>query len=319
MKYGSTSKNLCLIFHGIISVAFLALGLYFGIFVVPFYFTTIPDAFTASLFNASFYLYLELAVAGFVLFFISGHGFLKAVKSLTINGQESDKLVVSSFSDFISEGWIVGLTLFLNGAVLFDIMSSGGNIAFPIVMCVLIAIIVFIATNIPTMRIFDGHDYRVLTRSLYRNASILFAVLTIETLLALIGLMTGTVIMQTPYFYTQLLLILVPSAIVFAFTLVSYLTAKKKEGKSSKLSSALTVSGVLLLGSAILVLGVLDLVWGADIPCHLVALKQGSSWNFTGYGYGVMSIVIGALTFLGVIVALVFTGRGKKEEKLPKA
>ena len=57
MKYANTSRTLSFLAHALIVLAFGALGLYFGAFVVPEYFGTDPTYFTKNLFSGAYLLY----------------------------------------------------------------------------------------------------------------------------------------------------------------------------------------------------------------------------------------------------------------------
>lgn len=317
MKYTNTSKVLSLVFHGLMTLGFGAMGIYFAFFVVPFAFTTNPYQFSSGLFQASYYLYLELAVVGIAFFLISGFGTYKALMSIS-GGKDSDEAVRTSLTCFITEGWIGAITLFLDGSVLFDAMKGSANaeITFPIVMCVLVSIVLLIATNIPMVRMYDGRDYSPLLKSLLLGGAIVMITLALDSLFSLIGLTARSWDAKTMPFLYQLIAIVIPAAIAGGLLLAGGILLPKKEASPKKMQL-----GTILLGASMIIVSVtflthasLEFVWQADYRYHLIGLLNvENGFQYPGLGYGIMSVIAAAFLIGGGVAAILFSGKGEKK------
>ncbi len=311
MKYTSTSKTLSMIFHAIIALGCCAMGLYFGFFVVPFAFTSNPYQFSDNLFAASFYLYLELAVIGLAFAIISGYGFVKAFLSFSAGGN-SDQMVRDSLTAFICEGYVAAVTLLLNGSVLFNAMtgSETASITFPIVMCILLSIVLLIATNIPMVRMYDGHDYSPLLKGLSLTGGITLLVLSFETLLALIGLYTRSFTATTNPFMAQIVAILVPTLVAGALLLAAGILLKKKEAsaKSVKFTTIALGAAMIVLSATFICEGAFEFIW-QDYNYHLIGILNENAFLFPGLGYGIMCIIAAVILIGGGITAIIYSGQ----------
>ncbi len=288
MKYQSTSRILSFIFHTLIFLAFGALGLYFGAFVVPQFCTAGYIEWRQSLFDAPYFLYLEFAVIGFTFFVLSGYGVYQAWCGLS--KPNDDEPVVKSLTVFIVEGWIFSLALLLHGILLFDVTANGTNMAFAVVMALIFAILMLIATNIPMVKLYDGKDSKQLVSYLLVGASIFTGFMFLETALGLFLTIPQTYAAKLPTVYL-LLTIAIPNVLACALTGVAACFAKK--GKNP-LASSLTAGASFALGAGLIIYGALDMVY-YDKPVHFnfvgTPFKNHPS-NF-GYGFPVMAIVVG--------------------------
>ena len=147
MKYSMTSRTLCVVFHAIIAAAMGLMGIWFGIFVVPEFLGSNPQQFYGNFGfdrNGAFFLWYELAVVGLSLFVISLLGLIDGIKSI-LDSRNDEPVVAAVF-------------FALQGMLLWDLTANGSNVAFVIVMALLIAIVLLIATNIPMVRLYDQRD-----------------------------------------------------------------------------------------------------------------------------------------------------------------
>lgn len=293
MKYQNTSRILCLLFHSIITLSCLALGLYFGGFVVPLFFTLNFDAWRSNLFDAPYFMYLEFAVIGFTFAILSGLGTVKAYKA--VMNPKDDKEVVQSLTLFIVEGWILSLALLLQGMLLFDMRSSNSNPAFTIIMSLIFAILLLIATNIPMVKLYDGKDQNQLLSYLLTGASLFTGLMFV-----FVGLSLSLMATNFAHYISSLAMLLIlffQNVIAFVFFFVSrFLLAKGK----SKLSGSLAASGILTLGVGLITYGAFDMVY-SDKPVHFYLLGtpvQPTTSSEFGYGFPVMAIVIGAFVLV---------------------
>ena len=309
MRYTNTSKVLSLIFHAILALGFAAMGIYFAFFVVPFAFTSNPYAFSDNLFAASFYLYLELAVVGISFAIISSYGFAKAFLSYS-NAKNSDQNVRDSLTAFICEGWIASITMFLNGSVLFNAMtgSETADVTFPIVMCVLLSIVLLIATNIPMVKMYDGKDYSPLLKGLALSGAIVLLTLAFDTIFALIGLFSRTYTATTSPFMAQLLAIIVPSLIAGALLLVTGILLKKENATNKSVTFATIALGVSMIVISVTLIchGTFEFLW-QDSKYHLIGILNENNFNFPGLGYGIMCIIASAFLIGGGVTAIVLS------------
>jgi len=289
MKYQSTSRILSFIFHALIFLSFGALGLYFGAFVVPQFFTAGFFEWRESLFDAPYFLYLEFAVIGFTFFLLSGYGVYQAWCSLS--KPNDDATVVKSLTVFIVEGWIFSLALLLHGILLFDVTANGTNMAFAVVMALIFAILMLIATNIPMVKLYDGKDSKQLVSYLLIGASIFTGFMFLETALGLLLTIPETYSAKTPTIH---LLLTMAISNVLACALTGAAACFVKKGQNP-LASLLASGASFALGAGLIVYGSLDMVY-YDKPVHFNFVNtpiQDTAQNGFGYGFPVMAIVVG--------------------------
>src|SRR5574344_3032408 len=232
MKYSNTARVLSFVLHLILTLAFGVLGVYFGFFVVPFHFdTTIQMNFMNTFVsNLAFTLDVELGVLGLAIFTVSLYGMIQGIKSLL--APSDDKPVVKSFTAFIGDGYIASAFFAACAFLYFDPIANK-NLAFAIVMCVLLMIILLIATNIPMYRLFEGKETNEELMGLSFSAAIAFAYIALMNFLALIG---SLVVMARPsgsYAYAfnfnmQLIAAAISSLVVAGLMLAAGLIIKKK-------------------------------------------------------------------------------------------
>jgi hypothetical protein len=321
MKYGNTSRSLCLLFHGLIFAAFACLGLYFGFFVVPFYFDeTLKTYFTNGAVFGAYNLYLELAVVGLSLAVTSGYGFYQAIKAMM--APSDDKPVIKSFTAFIVDGYIASVFFILQGLLLFD-LTANKNLAFVIIMAILFSIILLIATNIPMVRLFDGKDQTPLVVGLNLGGAITAFWVAFETLLSLISSYaysnsTGNPVSYAVYLHSQLLIGIIGGLVIFGLLLASAIVTLKKgvkDSKASLLSGYLTGGSMFVVAAMMLSLSIIELA-NHDLPIHLESQDLTSSY---GWGYGIMGVILGTGVLAAAIYFMIVTGKEGKKKVLPQA
>lgn len=315
MKYLNTSRTLSFLAHAVITVLFGLLGLYFGIIVVPGYFLTEaakPELFktlTSSLFSGAFLLYLELAVIGLSMATISGYGLFHAVKAL--QNPRDDAPVVKSFTVLIVEGWIMGIFFLLQAVLFFDLTGNTGsgkdNLVFVIVMSLLLALALLIATNIPMVKLYDGKDQKPLLKEMVGGLMVVTCFTAIESGIALIINASNSSLntwMQGKINWL-LAIILIMNLVASVLALVVYFFIFDK---NAKLAGYLAGGSILALGAGLIAYGVLSLVW-KDNAIHLNYIGDLGAYKFGdkyGYGFMVMNLVVGVIT-LGLGSGLMLT------------
>jgi hypothetical protein len=309
MKYQNTSRVLTLVFHAIILAAFGSLGFYYGAFCAPYYFTNDPGAFGVGQ-SLAYNLYLELATIGLTLMTISVYGVIQGVKGIL--HPDDDAPVVKGFTAFIVEGYIAAIFFLANAAIYFDLIS-GSNLAFIIVMAVLLAVVLLIAANIPMVRLYDGKDQKPLFAMMSLGGGTFFAYE------AFIITVTYFVMIANPalayYFYIKMFLLIgfLASIITAALLITSGVLIIRKGETSPKVvktSGYLTGSSVIVLGIAQTVIGALTLVWD-DYNCHLEYPK----FVYKGDpAYAIMCLVSGVALLGAGIAFLIINSRDNSEE-----
>jgi hypothetical protein len=316
MKYQRTSRTLCLLFHAIIVIAFGALGIYFGFFVTPQYFTNYAKYFCGYLFDGGYFLYLELAVLGLSLFSISIKGLAEAIKGFT--DPNDDQSVAASLTSFVSEGWLGSIFFLLQGLLFFDLLSFGEskNLAFVIIMSLLLAIILLIATNIPMVRLYDGKDQMPLLKSLSSSAFLTFAWMTVVVFVTLIlNWMQGS-FSAYGLVNSLLMIILVVSLLATASFVAVYAVLRRKGAKGLGAAGYFSSLGILILGGGLIAFSISDMLLDPNRtqPIHFVS--KDLSW--LGYGFDVMAIVLGAVLLIGSVYFFVATKKSSKVQELTK-
>jgi len=283
------------LFHVLIVLAFGALGMYFGCFVAPQYFSHFFADWTEYLFQAAYFLYLELAVIGFTFFVISIYGAIEAYKSLA--NPHDDAPVVNSLSAFVAEGWILSIGLLLQGVLLFDVVSNdnSSNMAFTVVVSLVFAIILLIATNIPMVKLYDGRDQNQLLVHLLRGVGVFAVAMAVETGLSLILTLLETYSGKAAVSYF-LGIMVISNAIV---AVLSFLAAKKIKDGNAKIAGYLASGMTFAYAAGFIVYGALDMVY-YESTVHFNHTgagfnDQASNVSNFGYGFPIMCIVIGAV------------------------
>lgn len=318
MKYTSTSRTLSLLAHAIIFLAFGFMGIWFGFFVVPQYLGGTPDYFYRDSglsfdTNGAFFLWFELAVIGLAFMAISLLGFLQALKSL--KDIHNDEPAVRSFSALICEGWIAAIFFLLQAALLWD-LTANGNLVFLIIMALLIAIILLIATNIPMVKIFDQRDQLPLLRDFMGSGALVTLIMGVEAVLGLIGAATWA--NQKTQIFNLLYVIIIASFVAAILSFLGWLMlGKNKNDKGLKLSSFLSAGAIAAVGAGLLVYGILDIVYqyapgssSVTLPVHLY--NKDLSFDL---GFGIMGIVLGSLLLIGAIVVIYFANNDSIKTK----
>jgi multisubunit Na+/H+ antiporter MnhF subunit len=315
MKYSNTARVLSFLFHLILVLAFGVLGVYFGFFVVPFLFAEgIRDNFINNAIRGfAPTLDIELAVVGLSIFIISLYGLIQAGKGLA--NPKDDKVMVKSFTAFIGDGYIASAFFAACAFLYFDPIANG-KLAFAIVMCVLLMIILLIATNIPMYRLFEGKETTEQLVGLSLTAAIGLGLVAIMNFAALICCMIVTKNTTMTYgdnISIQLAVAAVTNLIACGFMIASGAVIGKKgsaDKKAVALGGYFSSGAFFFVGGALLSAGTMDLVWHADK--YLLHLDSADR-TFTGWGYGVMNVVIGGLAIIGAVVFAIVTYNESKK------
>jgi hypothetical protein len=309
MKYSSTSRTLNLIFHFLLVLGFGAFGVYFSVFVVPFYEI---DQFRFTDLNVAYNLYVELGVIGLSIMSISLYGLVHAI--IAFARPADDKPVVKSFLAFIAEGYVLSAFFVINALVFFDLTASS-TLAFVIVLYLVIALLIMIATNIPMVRLFDGKNQNPLLSALSYAAGISFGWLALVLFGGLLGNWYRGSFSCYQYINGMIGGVAAVAAIIAVLSFVSGALIQKLGDKKPKvvaISGYLTSASILLLGGLFLTTGILDIAWSGDLPVHLESKDLTRSY---GYGFPIMSIIVGAALIISAIAFAIANGVEKPAKK----
>lgn len=313
MKYSNTARVLSFILHLILALAFGVLGVYFAFFVVPFHFDDgiKMNFMNSGISNFAFVLDVALAVLGLSVFTVSTYGAVEGAKSLL--APNDDKPVVKAFTAFIGDGYIASGFFAALAFLYFDSIKNG-NLAFAIVMCVLLLITLLIATNIPMYRLFEGKETTEELVGLSLTAAVSFFYIALMNFLGLVGdwvVMNRQTTGGGVNFALQLGLTAIFTVLIAGLMLASALILKKKgvaDKKAVALSGYFASGSFLFLGGSLIKTGVCEFLW-KDYKFHLNYTEHA----FSGYGYASMCLVIGSLAVLGAIAFAVFTANDSKK------
>lgn len=289
--------------------------MFFGVFVVPEYFSTFNHYFVSI--DGDYFLFLELAVLGLVLLTLSVFGLIYAIKGIL--KPSDDEPVVKSLTFFVAEGWVVSAFFLLQGVLLFDVVSFGDskNLAFVIIMALLFAIMLLIATNIPMVRLYDGRDQTPLLATLSLSAGIVGLFLGVEVLSNLVfNWLRGENSFSAYHEVNLLLGIIVGVGLVIAVLgILASVLIKKKGAKGLTIGGFLNSASVFVLGGGLLSYAFVDMLVDSDKTLLIHFNSKDRSWG--GYGFDVMAIIVGALAILGSVYFFVATSKDAKNKSLP--
>lgn len=318
MKYTSTSRTIALVAHAVIFLAFGFMGIWFGFFVTPQYLGGEANYFykdSGLTFDSSgaYLLWFELAVLGLAFMIISLLGFLKALESL--KDPNNDEPAVRSFCALICEGWLGAIFFVLQAALLWD-LTANGNLVFVIIMALLIAIILLIATNIPMVKIFDQRDQTPLLRDFMGCFALVSGLMAFEAAISIIGASTYSALKVQVYYFLYTIIATGAVTCILAF-LAWFLLGRNKTDKGLKISSFLTSGAVAASGIGTLVYGIIDIVYqyapGSKETLLSVHLYM-KDYSFD-LGFGIMAIVIGSLLIIGALVLAYFANNDSFKTK----
>lgn len=318
MKYTSTSRTISLIAHAVIFLAFGFMGIWFGFFVVPQYLGGEANYFykdSGLTFDtsAAYLLWFELAVIGLAFMIISLLGFIKALKSL--QDLHDDEPAVASFRALICEGWIGAIFFLLQACLLWD-LTANGNIVFIIVMALIVAIILLIATNIPMVKIFDQRDQTPLLRDFMGCFALVSALIAFEAGISTIGASSYSSLKVQIYYFLIIMIATGVVTCVLAF-LAWLLLGKNQTDKGLKVSSFLTAGAVAASGIGTLIYGIFDIYYqyapgSSEVPLKVHLYMNDKSFDL---GFGIMAIVLGSVLVIGSIVLAYFANNDSFKTK----
>lgn len=316
MKYSSTARVLSTVFHAMIFIAFGCLGFYFGFFTTPFYWTSSVLSLFQDGYIGAYNLYLELAILGLSLMSVSLYGLIEGIRSLL--NPNDDVPVVKSFVAFIGDGYIAAAFFLLQGILLFDLVANN-NVAFVIVMGILIAVILLIATNIPMVKLFDGKDSTLLLGGLSLSAAVCFAWGAVETFLSYLNHVQSTE-NGAALVNTQLIIGFALCLVIAALLFVSGMLILKNgvsNKKTTLLANCLTSGAVLTTSGLLFALSIMEIVYhDKQYRCHL----EWEDLIAKNYGYGIMGLILASIAFFAAIYFFVISLTGGNNKKVtPKA
>ncbi len=306
MKYGTTSRGLCVFFHGFLALCAAMLAVYFGFFVLPTRFSN-PTMFITTTVPVN--LILEMAVYGTTAAIICVIGLVHGIKA--VMNPNDDEPVLKSFRSFIVLGYVSALFFLLNGVVFFNLLtatdtssSESTNPAFVIAVGIIIAIGLLIAANVPMVRLFDTKGSVGMFKNLAYGFAINCYAVTFYSLIFLlvagINDMSITGMNTNVYTFIMIWIYIAFSAVAGTLLLLCGLFT----GKKASLSSLLGCLGVFVIGAAFVTIGGLEI--GVDAGnFHFTSwIPQMNITSGVTNSYGIACIVFGCAAVLTAIVSL---------------
>lgn len=294
MKYGSTSRTLCALFHGILALGGIVLAAYFGFFVLPTHFIN-ATAFVQTYLPLN--LKLELAVFGLTGALVSGYGFYQAMKALA--NPSDDAPVLKSFAAFIVMGYLGAIFFFLNGTVFFGLTAGEENPAFIIVVAIIVAIGLLIAANVPMVRLFDNKNSASMYRGIAYGVSVNAFAITLFSAISLITLLAS----PNSITANNVIMLVVYVAFSLAVALLCLFCGKLIE-KKGQLSGLLGSLAVLTVGAAFATIGGLEIGWGNYGRFHFSSWQTSMNLAEGANSYGIAALIIGAAVAVAGIACL---------------
>lgn len=315
MKYQSTTRLLNTILFATLFAGFLALAIVYGILITPY---MVKGVGPVDLPSMSIGLSAMLAAIGCAGAVITGIGLVYSILSV-VKGSD-DNLVVKSFSCYIGLGYLATIGLLLNATWLYRLTTTNlgyNEVAFLIAVYSVFAIIIFIGSNVPLLKLYgEGEEgnkiFGLLGRIVFAlslGIALPFLLSFFVTLSAAGSRAHGSEIVLKLAFLAFIPLV---SACLAFF---SWRSAEKadKEGKENKLTVITNSGAVALLGILVILCGVFENVFESSKNhpleiCFVGAVKSaGVSANANWLDFSVMSYIIGGAILIAAIVFCVLS------------
>ncbi len=321
MKYSSTTRLINVIVLAVLAFGFGFLGIYFGILATPYLLTGVDGPLGVSFSNVSWGLFGMLGVFGLAGLFVSAYGLVQAILSV-IRGND-DAPVRRSFSSYVAIGYLIAFFFLVNAVWLYRLTSTNigyDDIAFVIIVYVILFLIAIIVSNIPLLRMYgEGEEFnkimKVITGPIVATSAALVLVYGISYLV-LAG--AGDVYARG----TFLRILGVPSLIFIVALVLSCLAflgyqRADKANVVRKGNGLLFEGSLLALGAAVIVAGVFEYLNEAPKAKAQVSLVAKTVPNYNGnyMEFSVMSWIFGGIIVLLALALIVSTLKGKNEKK----
>lgn len=287
----------------ILFAAFGCLGCYFSFAVCPEYF--VPNSGQASVFagNYSYNFCVQFGVLGLSVMIASLIGLLFSIKSL--KNENDDKPVVASFLCYIAIGYIFTAFFLINAVWLYRLIGMS-QIAWWIVLCVVLFIACLLGTNIPMMKLLEDADTNIILTVL--NGVLGATSLSYFATVFISLLFTSRADTNIKPELQSLLSLSIFSFVIAALSIASALLFYrnyKKGIKDQKLPSLLGQGGLLLVGAMFITASTIEYLHDGH-SLQGTGVASGTTL-YPGLDFVVMGIILGSLIVIGSVALCIST------------
>ena len=318
MKYSSGIRLINVVLFALLLAGFGFLGIWFGFLVTPYLW--IGKGSPVSLPDMSYGLAALLGCFGLTGAFLSLKGLFHSIKGMT--HEHDDLPVKKAFGCYIGVGYLLAIFCLFNGLWLYRLtstnLSSNVDMAFVIVVFMILLIVIVFLTNLPMIRLFgEDSDFNK----------------TMEILTSVVGLanLSVAIVFGASYFATkcsadrfygqdmiatELGLPALLGLIAFLLCLVAFLGYRKADKNKTvkKLNGVLFEGGLFLSGLSIIITSILEHVNQSATRPMAVSLvaKSVNMTNVNYLDFAIMGYILGGLICLASLAFLKSTLFPKK-------
>jgi hypothetical protein len=316
MKYSSSIRMINAVVFALIFVAFGCLGCYFSFFVCPDFFDPSGSSQANNFIgNTGYNFGLQFGVLGLAVMLIAALGFVLSLKS--IRQENDDKIVKASFLCYVAIGYVFCVFFFLN-SVLFYRLIGKDQIAWWIVVSVILLIGSLIASNVPMMKMLEDADSNIILTVLTATfAVVLFSFVLTMGITYLVTLRAqGNVGVIRAELLTYVLIAFGTFVLSLAAAIVFFKNYKK--GAQIKLPHLLADFGMLLVSGLFFGSSSYEYVYRVTSSKTYHVSLQGTDAIYAGLDYVIMGYIVGSLLAIGAVVLLISNLIGDKKPAAKK-
>jgi hypothetical protein len=310
MKYSSSIRSINVAVFAILFAAFGALGCYFSFFVTPEFF--IPTTGQAQYFtgNVPYNFAMEFGVLGLSIMVVALLGLILSIRSVI--KESDDKIVTASFLCYIAIGYILCAFLLFN-CVWFYRLIGKSQIAWWIIVSLILLIAALIASNIPMMKMLEDADPNVILIVLTGVLAVVSLTLTLTLGISLLATKFNPYGTNVEIQILKLFIFTLINLAVFALSLAASLLFYKnhKAGVTKKLPSLLGDAALFLVGGEIIATSIVEYIYRDTSKYHVSF--QGIDGVYAGLDFVVVGYVFGGLVAASAIALFISNLIGDKK------
>jgi hypothetical protein len=317
MKYSSSIRMINAVVFALIFVAFGCLGCYFSFFVCPDFFAPSGSSQANNFIGNTGYNF----AASIWRPWLSGHADcgLRFCSFAQIDPSENDdKIVKASFLCYVAIGYVFCVFFFLNSVLLYRLIGKD-QIAWWIIVSIILLIGSLIASNVPMMKMLEDSDSNIILTVLTATFAIVLFPLGLTlglTYLVTLGASTNVGVIRT-----ELLVYLAITFVAFLLSLFAAIVFFKnyKKGVQTKLPHLLADIGMIATSGLFFSSSSFEYVYRKTSSATYYNSLQGTSRAYAGLDYVIMGYIVGSLLVIGAAVLLVSNLVGDKKPAPKKA
>jgi len=310
MKYSSSIRSINVAIFAILFAAFGALGCYFSFFVTPEFF--IPTTGQAQFFtgNVPYNFAMEFGVLGLSIMIVALLGLILSIRS--VKKENDDKIVTASFLCYVAIGYIVCAFLLVN-CVWFYRLIGKSQVAWWIIVSLILLIATLIGSNIPMMKMLEDADSNVIMIVLTSVLAVVGFALTVTLGISLLTTKFNPYGTNVDIQILKLFIFTLINLAIFAISLAASLIFFKnhKAGVTKKLPSLLGDVALFLVGGEIIATSIIEYVYRDTTKYHVSF--QGLDGAYAGLDFVVVGYIFGGLVAASALVLLLSNLIGDKK------